>query len=130
LQETLGGSDINNIATLRGFQDYRFRGPDLFSLQVQYERRLLPAPPRGSPRPSTFRSVVGALGILAFYDAGEVATTAGNLNFSDVRQSFGFGLTFWSGEKVWFRAYIGLGSGEGSHTFVGITNPGAQNVHL
>jgi len=130
LQETLGGSDINNIATLRGFQDYRFRGPDLFSLQVQYERRLLPAPPRGSPRPSTLRSIAGALGILAFYDAGEVATTASNLNFSDVRQSFGFGLTFWSGEKVWFRAYIGLGSGEGSHTFVGVTNPGAQNVHL
>lgn len=130
LQETLGGSDINNIATLRGFQDYRFRGPDLFSLQVQYERRLLPAPPRGSPRASTLRSIAGALGILAFYDAGEVAASASNLNFSDVRQSFGFGLTFWSGEKVWFRAYIGLGSGEGSHTFVGITNPGAQNVHL
>lgn len=130
LQETLGGSDIDNIATLRGFQDYRFRGPDLFSLQVQYERRLLPAPPRGAQRPSTLRSIAGALGILAFYDAGEVATTASNLNFSDVRQSFGFGLTFWSGEKVWFRAYIGLGSGEGSHTFVGITNPGAQNVHL
>jgi hypothetical protein len=130
LQETIGGSDIDNIATLRGFQDYRFRGPDLFSLQVQYERRLLPAPPRGSPRPSTLRSVAGALGILAFYDAGEVATTVSNLNFSNVRHSFGFGLTFWSGEKVWFRAYIGLGSGEGSHTFVGITNPSAQNLHL
>ncbi|MGA8028549.1 MAG: hypothetical protein WB992_15505 [Bryobacteraceae bacterium] len=130
LQETIGGSDIDNIATLRGFQDYRFRAPDLFSLQVQYERRLLPAPPRGSPRSSTFRSVAGALGILAFYDAGEVATRLNDLSFSNVRHSFGFGLTFWSGEKVWFRAYIGLGSGEGSHTFVGITNPSAQNLHL
>jgi hypothetical protein len=130
LQETIGGSDIENIPTLRGFQDYRFRGPDLFSLQVQYERRLLPAPPRGSPRPSTLRSVAGALGILAFYDTGQVATAASNLSFSDVRRSFGFGITFWSGEKVWFRAYVGLGSGEGRHTFVGITNPSAQNVHL
>jgi hypothetical protein len=130
LQETIGGSDIDNTATLRGFQDYRFRAPDLFSLQVQYERRLLPAPPRGSPRPSTFRTVAGALGILAFYDAGEVATTVDRLSLSKVRHSFGFGLTFWSGEKVWFRAYIGLGSGEGSHTFVGVTNPGAQPLHL
>lgn len=130
LQETIGGSDIDNIATLRGFQDYRFRAPDLFSLQVQYERRLLPAPPRGSPRPSTFRSVAGALGVLAFYDAGEVATKIDDLSFSNVRQSFGFGLTFWSGEKVWFRAYIGLGSGEGSHTFFGVTNPSAQSLHL
>ena len=130
LQETIGGSDIDNIATLRGFQDYRFRAPDLFSLQVQYERRLLPAPPRGSPRPSTLRTVAGALGILAFYDAGEVATAVDRLSLSSVRHSFGFGLTFWSGERVWFRAYIGLGSGEGSHTFVGVTNPSAQNVHL
>src|SRR5579875_937646 len=41
LQDTLGGSDIDNIPTLRGYQDYRFRGPDLFSIQAQYERRLL-----------------------------------------------------------------------------------------
>lgn len=74
LQETLGGSDIDNVPTLRGYQDYRFRGPDLFSLQAQYERRLLPAPPPGSQRPSTLRSIAGALGIMAFYDAGEVAT--------------------------------------------------------
>jgi hypothetical protein len=130
LQETLGGSDIDNVATLRGFQDYRFRAPDLVSLQVQYERRLLPAPPAGSARPSTLRSVAGALGILAFYDTGQVATALGDLSFAHFRQSFGFGLTFWSGEKVWFRAYIGLGSGEGSHTFVGVTNPSASDPHL
>jgi hypothetical protein len=130
LQETIGGSDIDNVATLRGFQDYRFRGPDLFSLQAQYERRLLPAPPRGGPRPSTLRSVAGALGILAFYDAGEVATAVDGLSFSNIRHSFGFGFTFWSGEKVWFRAYIGLGSGEGGHPFFGVTNSGAQNSHL
>lgn len=130
LQETIGGSDIDNIATLRGFQDYRFRAPNLFSIQVQYERRLVSSPPRGSPRALTLRSVVGALGILAFYDAGEVATTLNQLGFSTIRQSFGFGLTLWSGEKVWFRAYIGLGSGEGTHAFVGIINPSAQALHL
>ena len=32
--------------------------------------------------------------------------------------------------KVWFRAYVGLGSGEGSHQFFGVTNPSAQQPHL
>lgn len=130
LQDTIGGRDIENIPTLRGFQDYRFRAPNLFSLQTQYERRLLPSPPPGSSRPSTIRSILGAVGIMAFYDIGEVATRVDDLSFSNVRHSVGFGLTFWSGEKVWFRAYIGLGSGEGTHTFVGITNPSTQNLHL
>jgi hypothetical protein len=129
LQETIGGSDINGVPTLRGFQDYRFRGPDLFVIQTQYERRLLPPRPRGA-KASTLRSVAGALGIMGFYDAGEVALRASDLNFSKVRQSFGFGLTFWSGEKVWFRAYVGLGSGEGLHNFVGLSDPSASAPHL
>jgi len=129
LQETIGGSDINGVPTLRGFQDYRFRGPDLFVIQTQYERRLLPDSPIGS-NPSTLRKVAGALGILAFYDVGEVALKASDLSFGNVRHSFGFGLTFWSGERVWFRAYVGLGSGEGAHSFFGVTDPNAQSPHL
>jgi hypothetical protein len=129
LEETIGGSDINSVSTLRGFQDYRFRGPDLFVIQTQYERRLLPDSPIGS-NPSTLRKVAGALGILAFYDAGEVALKASDLSFGNLRQSFGFGLTFWSGEKVWFRAYVGLGSGEGVHPFFGVSDPNAQGPHL
>ncbi len=105
LMDTIGGSDINNVATLRGFQDYRFRGPDLFTIQTQYERRLW-----------------GPVGILAFYDAGEVAGRVTDLSFSTLRQSFGTGLTIWSGNKVWFRAYIGLGSGEGRHTYFRIAD--------
>lgn len=129
LQETIGGSDIDNVATLRGYQDYRFRAPDLFSLQAQYERRLLPATPAGADV-STLRRAAGALGIMAFYDAGEVADTVGSLGFDNIRHSYGFGLTFWSGEKVWFRAYVGLGSGEGIHNFVGVVNPNVQTLHL
>jgi hypothetical protein len=131
LQETLGGSSIDNVATLRGFQDYRFRAPNVASVQVQYERRLLPSLPPGSPRPSALRSIAGAVGILSFYDAGEVATKVSDLSLAHFRQSFGFGLTFWSGEKVWLKAYIGLGSGEGTHTFFGVTNPSSPtNLHL
>jgi hypothetical protein len=129
LEETIGGSDINGISSLRGFSDYRFRGPNLFVIQTQYERRLLPPRPTGASA-STLRSVAGALGILAFYDTGQVAFRATDLSFSNMRQSFGFGLTFWSGEKVWFRAYVGLGSGEGRHNFFGVSDPSAQTPHL
>jgi hypothetical protein len=128
MQETIGGSDIDNTGALRGFQDYRFRAPDLFVIQTQYERRILPAVKKES-NASTLRRVAGSLGLIGFYDAGEVALKASDLSFANVRHSFGFGLTFWSGEKVWFRAYVGLGSGEGLHNFVGITDPSAQVLH-
>jgi len=128
MQETIGGSDIDGIAALRGFQDYRFRGPDLFIIQTQYERRLLP-PIQSGVQASTLRKVAGALGIMAFYDTGEVAVRAGDLSFSNLRHSFGFGMTLWSGERAWFRAYVGLGSGEGAHPFFGVSDPGTQLLH-
>lgn len=128
MQETIGGSDIDNIAALRGFQDYRFRGPDLFVIQTQYERRLLP-PAKPGAQSSTIRKIAGALGIMAFYDTGEVAVKASDLSFSNLRHSFGFGMTLWSGERVWFRAYVGLGSGEGAHSFFGVSDPSTQLLH-
>jgi hypothetical protein len=103
LQETLGGSDIDGQPTLRGFGDYRFRAPDLALIQVEYDQRIW-----------------GPLGLLGFYDTGQVAVKASDLNFSDMRHSFGFGLSIWAGNKAVFKAYLGLGSGEGHHTFIGI----------
>ena len=108
LQETLGGSDINNDPTLRGFADYRFRGPHLVEISTQYERR-----------------VWSYFGVLGFYDAGQVAIRKGDLSLGNMRQSFGFGINVWAESKVVFRAYIGLGSGEGSHRYVGLA-PGIQ----
>jgi len=43
-----------------------------------------------------------------------------DLSFDNWRNSFGFGANVWSGSKVVFRAYVGLGSGEGVHNFFGI----------
>jgi hypothetical protein len=103
LMETLGGSDINGDAGLRGFQDYRFRGPDLMLFQAQYERRLWKI-----------------FGVLAFYDIGKVANRAGDLDFTRLRHSYGFGGNVWLGSKVVFRAYVGLGGGEGVHPYFGI----------
>ncbi len=103
MQETLGGSDIHGDAMLRGFADYRFRGPNLVLLQTQYERRLW-----------------SYFGVLGFYDAGQVAIKKDDLSLSNMRQSFGFGISLWAEARVVFRAYVGLGSGEGRHTFIGI----------
>ena len=103
LQETLGGSDSEGQPTLRGFRDYRFRAPDNVLIQVQYDRRIW-----------------GPIGLLGFYDTGEVANRASDLSLADMRHSFGFGLSVWSGNRAVFRALVGLGSGEGRHFYFGI----------
>lgn len=103
LQETLGGSDIDNIPTLRAFKDYRFRAPNLILFQGEFDRRIY-----------------GPLGALVFYDAGQVALQSDSLDFSNFRQGFGGGLSVFLGGKIVFKAYVGLGGGEGAHPFFGI----------
>jgi len=103
LQDTLGGTDINGDPVLRGFADYRFRAPDNMVFEVEFNRRIW--------KP---------LGIMLFYDTGEVAAQASDLSFAHMRQSVGGGLTLWSASKVVFRAYVGFGGGEGMHIFEGI----------
>jgi hypothetical protein len=103
MNETLGGSDINNQPTLRGFADFRFNAPDLMLIQVQYDHRIW-----------------GPLGLMGFYDTGMVAARASDLSFADLRHSFGVGVSVWAGDRAVFRVYVGLGSGEGKHLYVGI----------
>jgi hypothetical protein len=103
MMETLGGSNLNGEPSLRGFADYRFRGNDMVLIQTEYNRRIW-----------------GPLGLLGFYDVGQVANRASDLSFSDMRQSIGFGIGIWAGDKIWFKASVGLGSGEGRHTYFGI----------
>jgi hypothetical protein len=105
LQETIGGSDIDNQATLRAFKDYRFRGPNSFLVQTEFDRRI-----------------AGPVGFLLFYDAGKVALAHSDINFSHMHQGFGGGLAFFMAGKVVFRAYVGLGGGEGAHPYFGIAN--------
>jgi len=105
LQETIGGSDIDNQPTLRSFRDFRFRAPNSFLVQTEYDRRI-----------------IGPVGFLLFYDAGKVTTARSDLNFSNLHQGFGGGLSFFLAGKVVFRAYVGLGGGEGAHPYFGIAN--------
>ena len=59
---TLGGND-----TLRGFREYRFRGPHAILAQAEYRWEI-------------WSGFDGAL----FYDAGKVADRRGDLNFKDL----------------------------------------------
>lgn len=111
LQQTLGGTDIDNQPTLRAFKDYRFRGPDLMMVQSEYDMRI---------RRWTYKFV--GIGVMATYDAGKVALMRSDLNFTGMHQSFGGGLVFYLADKLVFRAAVALGGGEGTHPFFGIAN--------
>lgn len=96
LQPTLGGSDIDSRLTLRGFADYRFRAPDAAMVSVDYEI------PVSSP-----------LGLLLFYDAGTVGTSAGALSFTHARQDGGLGVTLRVLNNVIAEMYVGFGASDG-----------------
>ena len=102
-QETLGGSDINNDPALRGFADYRFRDRNLMVLQTEYQF-----------------NIKNGYGAMVFYDTGKVAPTLGGLGSARLRHSYGVGFTMFSGDRVYFKVYIGLGGGEGRRMFVGV----------
>jgi hypothetical protein len=120
LQETLGGSDIDNQATLRAFKDYRFRGPYLMMVQAEYDRKVCEA---CTPcKDGIIRTVCSHLGLLLAYDAGSVALKSGDLDFSNMKQSFGGGVSIYLGKDVVFRMAVALGGGEGAHSYFVIPN--------
>lgn len=111
LMPTLGGTDANNDPSLRGFKDFQFRGPDAILMQAEYNHRLW-----------------RYLGAYAFYDAGKVALNTGDLNFNNLRQSYGVGVSFWMNDLVLFKIYVGLGSGAGVHPYFGIPSFTGDNL--
>ena len=72
LMPTLGGKD-----TLRGFREYRFRGPHAILAQAEYRFEI-------------WSGLDGAL----FYDAGKVADRRADLNFKNLERDYGFGFRF------------------------------------
>jgi hypothetical protein len=120
LQETIGGSDIDNQPSLRAFRDYRFRGPDLMTVQAEYDRKLCQdcAP----CKEGIIRTVCEHLGLVAAYDAGKVALRKSDLDFTGMHQSFGGGVAIYLGKDVIFRMAVALGGGEGTHPYFGIAN--------
>jgi len=93
---TLGGND-----TLRGFREYRFRGPHALLAQGEYRFEI-------------WSGLDGAL----FYDAGKVANQRSDLSFQDLETDYGFGFRFNTDEAIVFRVDAGFGSRDGKHLYI------------
>lgn len=112
LHRTLGGdSDVRSLneerigsdgthATLRGFRNLRFRDRHLVLLQAEYR---VP--------------VWGPVDASVFADAGKVTSRREDLDFSDLKRDFGFGLSLMRGPKTAVRVDVGFGGGEGTRMF-------------
>jgi hypothetical protein len=93
---TLGGND-----TLRGFREYRFRGPHAILVQGEYRWEIW----------SGFDAAL-------FYDAGKVANTRSDLDFDNLESDYGFGFRFNTNEAIIFRVDAGFGSRDGKHLYI------------
>ncbi len=96
LQQYLGGSE-----TLRGFRDYRFRGPHLLLLQAEYRFE-----------------VFTALDFALFYDAGKVALRRADLDLRGLETNAGFGFRFGTIQGVFLRLDAAFGSADGPHYYM------------
>jgi surface antigen Omp85-like protein len=96
LMPTLGGND-----TLRGFREYRFRGPHAILAQAEYRWEIW-----------------SGLDAALFYDAGKVADRRADLNFKNLERDYGFGFRFNTNEAVVFRVDAGFGSRDGKHLYI------------
>jgi hypothetical protein len=96
LQPTLGGSDIENNTTLRGWDDYRFRDRD--AALLQFEGDYL---------------VWDPFGIYLFYDAGTVGNKAADLAIGQFRQDAGVGLSARVQGSIVAQTYLAWGRGGG-----------------
>jgi outer membrane protein assembly factor BamA len=93
---TLGGND-----TLRGFREYRFRGPHAILAQGEYRWEI-------------WSGLDGAL----FYDAGKVANRREDLSFDDLETDYGIGFRFNTDNGVILRVDAAFGSRDGAHLYI------------
>jgi hemolysin activation/secretion protein len=88
---SLGGKD-----TLRGFRNYRFRGPHSLLLQAEYRWEI-------------WSALEGAL----FYDAGKVVFARRDLTLKGLEHAYGFGFRFNTDSAVIVRFDAAFGSRDG-----------------
>jgi hypothetical protein len=96
LMPTLGGND-----SLRGFRNYRFRGPHAMLLQAEYRWELW-----------------SGLDAALFYDAGKVTLLRRDLSFKNLERDYGFGFRFNTSEGVVMRVDAAFGSRDGKHLHI------------
>ena len=115
LQQTLGGNgDVRSFndeiigtdaskATLRGFQDLRFRGTHLLLVQAEY-RLALPGPVNAT----------------VFVDGGSIGTRRDDLDLAHLKRDYGFSLSVMTGDATAIRVDAGFGGREGAHVFFSV----------
>ena len=96
LMHTLGGKD-----TLRGFHEYRFRGPHGLLLQGEYRFEIW-----------------SGLDAALFYDTGKVALRRSQLNFKNLESDYGFGFRFNTDRGIVARVDAAFGSRDGKHLWI------------
>ena len=93
---SLGGHD-----SLRGFRDYRFRGPHAILTQTEYRFEIW-----------------SGLDAALFYDAGKVALRRADLDFKGLEDAYGFGFRFNTDNGTILRIDAGFGSRDGKHLYI------------
>jgi Omp85 superfamily domain len=96
LMPTLGGYD-----SLRGFHQYRFRGPHALLLQGEYRFEI-------------WSALDGAF----FYDTGKVADRRSDLDLRDLEHDYGFGFRFNTDNGLIMTADAAFGSHDGKHFYL------------
>jgi hypothetical protein len=97
-QRTIGGSDIDGERLLAGFDDYRFRGPNLLLFQETIEH-----------------SIWGPIGAFAAAEQGRVSLIDDSATAGNFHNSYGAGLTLRAGGVPVVTAGLAAGRGEGHH---------------
>ena len=93
---TLGGND-----SLRGYRDYRFRGPHALLIQGEYRFEIW-----------------SGLDAALFYDTGNVAMRFSDLNLKHLESDYGFGFRFNTDNGIVLRVDTALGSRDGKHLWI------------
>jgi hemolysin activation/secretion protein len=96
LMPTLGGND-----SLRGFRDYRFRGPHALLFQAEYRFEIW-----------------SGLDAALFYDAGKVGMRRADLNLKDLESDYGVGFRFNTDNGIVLRVDAAFGSRDGQHLWI------------
>ncbi len=96
LMPTLGGKD-----TLRGFHEYRFRGPHALLLQGEYRFEIW-----------------SGLDAALFYDAGKVTLRRSQLDLNNLESDYGIGFRFNTDQGIVARVDAAFGSRDGKHLWI------------
>lgn len=96
LQPALGGSNPDGTDTLRGYRDYRFRAPNILGFQAEMRHQIW-----------------GPVGVLGFYDVGQVALKTSDLGSQNFHHAIGVGMYVSAANVVVLRISVGWGTHEG-----------------